>query len=73
MHIDAKQIVYRYNGDPADEDVIQDLLGELPRHQVGEIIERDGEKWRVVHVGEEFTVAGPRQVPVHRVFLSNHL
>lgn len=73
MRADAKHIVYRFNGDPADEEVVEDLLGEFPRHQVGDIVERDGEKWKVVHVGEEFTVSGPRHIPVHRVFLTSHL
>ena len=70
---DIKQIVYRYNGDSKSDEVVQDLVGEIPRHTRGEIIERKGVQWKVAYINDEFTVAGPKQVPIHHVFLTDSL
>jgi hypothetical protein len=63
--------VYRYNGDAATDEVIQDLDGELRVPQKGEFIVRKGVRWKVVQVTIEQTVSVPRNVPVYRVFLTD--
>ncbi len=69
--LDTKQIVYRYNGDPRGDDVVHDLAGEIPRHAKGEIIERNGKQWKVEFINDEFTIVGPKHVPIHHVFLTD--
>jgi hypothetical protein len=46
--LDIKQIVYRYNGDAKSDEVVNDLVGEFPRHAKGEIVERNGKQWKVI-------------------------
>jgi len=67
----AKQIVYRYNGDPNSEQVVNDLTGEMLPHLVGEIVTRNGKQWKVAVIREELDVKGPRAVPVHHVYLTH--
>jgi hypothetical protein len=67
----AKQIVYRYNGDPKSDEVVQDADGVLPTHFMGEFVMRNGKLWKVVNVNDELTVAGPRAIPIHWVFLTD--
>ena len=69
--LDIKQIVYRYNGDAKSDEVVNDLVGEFPRHAKGEIVERNGKQWKVIFINDEFTVGGPQQVPIHHVFLTD--
>lgn len=69
----AKHIVYRYNGDPKSEETVADWTGDLPLHTAGEIVERKGMRWKVVIVNDESTVAGPKAIPIHRVFLTDTL
>ena len=67
----AKQIVYRYNGDPSSEEVVVDSLGEMAVPSQGGVIERKGKRWKVLAVNVETGAKG--QLPVHRVFLSDQL
>ena len=69
--LDIKQIVYRYNGDAKSDEVVNDLVGEFPRRAKGEIIERNGKQWKVIFINDECTIAGPQQVPIHHVFLTD--
>ena len=56
----AKQIVYRYNGDPNSQEFGDDLLGQTRVPDLGTTIERNGELWKVVKVDVE-TRTGPAQ------------
>ena len=69
----GKQIVFRYNGDAASEDIDLDMDGDKSVPQQGSIIERKGERWKVVQVNVERSVTEPFEVPIHRVFLTNEL
>lgn len=69
----AKQIVYRHNGDPRYDETVLDNTGAMPFCRVGEILNKSGKRWRVAVVHEDFTMAGPRAVPIHRVFLTDKL
>ena len=68
---EPKQIVCRYNGDEKSDEVEQDLDGEVDVPQKGHIITRKGKQWKVVHMVKEETVAGPKAIPVYRLFLSD--
>ena len=69
MPKDVKTIVFRYNGDAKSDEEEFDKNGETPRFVKDQIIERKGKKYKVAVVNDEFTVAGPKQVPIHRVYL----
>jgi hypothetical protein len=69
----AKQIVFRYNGDPATEEIDLDMDGDKSVPEQGSFIERKGEQWKVVQVNVEANVSEPFQAPIHRVFLTNEM
>jgi len=69
----AKQIVFRYNGDPATEEHVADLEGEETIPTQGAIVERKRKQWKVVAVHKEERVTTPKAIPVYRVYLSDLL
>jgi hypothetical protein len=69
----AKQIVFRYNGNPAAEESDLDMDGDKSVPKQGSPIERRGERWKVVQVSVEASMAEPFEVSIHRVSLTNKL
>jgi hypothetical protein len=69
----AKQIVYRYNGDATTEEIEDDRDGEIEVHKHGEIVKRNGTTWKVVLVTVDETVAGPKAIPVVRIYLTDQI
>jgi hypothetical protein len=69
----AKQIVFRYNGDPPTEETDLDMDGDKSVPEQGTLIERRGERWKVVRVNIETSAEEPFAVPIYRVFLTNEL
>jgi hypothetical protein len=69
----AKQMVYRYNGDATSDEVEVDRDGEITVPERDQIVMRKDKRWKVVHVITEVTVAGPQAIPVVRVFLTDQL
>ena len=67
----AKQIVVRYNGDPTTEVSDLDMDGDKPVPKQGSLIDRKGERWRVVQVNMERSTEEPFAVPIYRIFLTN--
>jgi hypothetical protein len=69
----AKEIVFRYNDDPTSEEIDLDMDGDKSVPEQGSLVERKGERWKVVQVSVETSVTEPFEVPIHRVFLTNKL
>jgi hypothetical protein len=69
----AKQIVFRYNGDPTTEETDLDMDGDKSVPEQGTLIERRGERWKVARVNMETSMTEPFEVPIYRVFLTNEL
>jgi hypothetical protein len=69
----AKQIVFRYNGDPATDETDLDMDGDKSVPAQGSSDERKVERWKVQEVKIQTDPAEPFEVPVHRVFLSNEV
>lgn len=69
----AKQIVFRYNGEPASDEVEVDLGGDIRIPQKGDVIERKGKRWKVVQVNTETSLNAKGPIPVVRVFLTDQL
>ena len=68
----GKQTIYRYNGNPSNDEVVFDRKGELPLCWVGEKLKRNGKQWQVSVVRNDLDMVGTgRSVPVHRVFLTD--
>jgi hypothetical protein len=68
----AKQIVFRYDGDPNTEEIDLDMDGDKSVPEQGSFIDRKGQRWKVVQVKVETSIAEPFEVPIHRVFLTNN-
>ncbi len=69
----AKQIVFRYNGDPTTEESDLDMDGDKSVPKQGAVIERRGKRWKVVQVNVEISAEEPFAVPTYRVSLTNEL
>ena len=69
----AKQIVFRYNGDPTTEETDLDMDGDKSVPEPGSFIDRRGERWKVAQVSMESSMAEPFEVPIYRVSLTNEL
>jgi hypothetical protein len=69
----AKQLVFRYNGDPTSEESDLDMDGDKSVPEQGSIIDRRGGRWKVVQVNMETIAEEPFAVPIYRVFLTNEL
>ena len=69
----AKQIVFRYNGDPTTEESDLDMDGDKSVPEQGTLIERRGERWKVAQVSMETSAEEPFAVPIYRVSLTNKL
>jgi hypothetical protein len=67
----AKQIVFRYNNDPATEEIDLDMDGEKSTPELGSFVERKGKRWKVIQVKIETNAAEPFEVPIHRIFLAD--
>jgi hypothetical protein len=65
----AKQIIFRYNDDPTTEEVDLDMDGDKSIPEQGVLIERKGQRWKVLRVNVETNATEPFEVPVHRIFL----
>ena len=68
----GKQIIYRFNGDPKDDETVSDSTGSFPFRRAGETITRNGNQWRVTIVRDDYDMSASRAaIPVHRVFLTD--
>jgi hypothetical protein len=67
----ATQTVFRYNDDPKNDQVMNDLVGTMPRHIVGDFVNRKGKRWKVAVVIHERTDERSDTIPLHRVFLTD--
>ena len=69
----AKQIVFRYNGDPTTEETDLDMDGDKSVAEQGSFIDRRDERWKVAQVSMETSAEEHFGVPIYRVFLTNEL
>ena len=67
----AKQIVFRYHGDPTTEESDLDMDGDKSVPEPGSFIDRRGERWKVAQVSMETSAEEPFAVPIYRVSLTD--
>ena len=65
----ARNIVYRYNGDPASEKTKFDRDDEIPIPKKDEIVRNRGADWKVVKVDTESSVTESKAIPIYRIYL----
>jgi|HubBroStandDraft_4_1064222.scaffolds.fasta_scaffold1992326_1 hypothetical protein len=65
----SRQIVYRYEGKPEDDDVILDIRGKQVIPEKGSVIHRKAKAWRVVMVAQ-FSASKDSPIPVITVLLT---
>jgi hypothetical protein len=68
-----KQIAYWYNAEPAPDETILDIDGDMMVPVKGDIIKRSGRQWKVEVVLIQHTIVGQRALPVHKVYLTDKL
>jgi hypothetical protein len=71
MRKNAKQVVYRYNGVAASDEVEVDLDGDLSIPEQGQLVNRNGKLWKCAGSITELSSTGA--IPVVRVFLGDSL
>jgi hypothetical protein len=67
METEAKQFVFRYNGDASTDEEENDFIGDQPVPEVGDVVERKGKKWKVAHIFRDLG----RPVLLYKVFLTD--
>jgi hypothetical protein len=64
---DPKRIIYRYNGNARNQEVVEDLFDEVILPRRGNVVLRKGKKWAVVSVMTESTC---QALPTAWIFLT---
>jgi hypothetical protein len=64
----AKQVVYRYNGDPKSEETEPDLYGGGAVPEKDAVLKRKGKSWTVVKVDIE---TSGKNIPIYRIYLTD--
>jgi hypothetical protein len=67
-----KEIVFRYNGDPYTQTVVQDRTGKHRGHFAGDILNQDGKQWKVAVVRNENRFEEKGSKVIQRVFLTDN-
>jgi hypothetical protein len=67
----AKRLIYRYDGDPNTQEVVEDHYDEIPVPHRGDLILRKGKKWCVATVMIERTNSAMPEIIW--IFLKLHL
>jgi hypothetical protein len=65
----SRQIIYRYEGKPEDDDVILDIRGDQVFPKKGAVIHRKAKAWRVVMVAQA-SATKDNPIPVITVLLT---
>jgi hypothetical protein len=63
--------IFRYNGIPSDDRIINDLSGAGPPHILGDIVKLNDKSWKVVGVVYGLVRDGEVPISLHRVFLTD--
>ena len=67
----AKQVVFRYNGNPTSDELELDLDDEMVVPERNDLITLKSEQWKVIHVTKEETITVPTAIPIVRIYLTN--
>jgi hypothetical protein len=68
----GKQMIYRYNGDPRNDEIVSDRTGRVPLSWAGEMLRRNGKEWLVAVIRYDLDMVGSAlAVPIHRIFLTD--
>jgi hypothetical protein len=65
----ARQIVYRFNGNPSTDETENDFDDSIQIPAIGSMYSHNGKVWFVSRVLVEEDLRGPRSIPKVRIFL----
>jgi hypothetical protein len=65
------QIVYRYNGNEANDEGIDDPTGKEFIPLKDQVVRRKGQLWKVVMVTKKTTVGDPKAIPIHVIAVTD--
>ena len=68
----SRQIVYRYEGKPEDDEVVLDVEANEAIPKKGAVISRKGKAWMVDLVSTKFSLGKDSPLPVLTIFLTKH-
>jgi hypothetical protein len=68
----AKQVVYRFNGEPKNDKVVQDLDDEIKGPAKDSVIGIDGKDWKVVMVTMTHSLDARGPIPVMTIYLTDN-
>lgn len=71
MHEHARQLIYRYMGNPPWNEIKADLDGDMAIPMEGSIVEHHGKHWRVSGIGIKDEPHGC--IPVYTIILNDLL
>jgi len=67
-----KEVIYRYDGNPDNEEILIDIAGTIPIPAAEDVIMRRGRTWKVAYADVE-RAANDGHVPVVSVFLVENI
>lgn len=67
-----KQVVYRFNANPKDDQVKLDTDDEIIEPSRGDVLDIDGKKWRVNMVVTEHSLSTKGPIPVVTIYLTDN-
>jgi hypothetical protein len=68
----GKQVVFRFNGDPKNDETITDRHGAMLPWRVGDVFKKAGKQWRVEVVRNDLNMDRSKTViPIQRVYLTD--
>jgi hypothetical protein len=67
----ARQMVYRFNGDPSTDETETDFNDSMQIPAAGSMCSQNGKTWFVSRVSVEEDLRGPRPIPRVQIFLTD--
>ena len=67
-----KQVVYRFNGNPTNDKVVEDLDDEIKGPAKDSTINIDGKDWKVVMVTMTHSLEAKGPIPVMMIYLTDN-
>jgi hypothetical protein len=66
-----KQVVYRFNARPENDQVKVDLDDEIELPSKGSVLVIDGKRWKVIEIMTERSLDARGPIPVVTIYLTN--
>jgi hypothetical protein len=71
MRDEIQMVVYRFNGDPRTDERIKKTVSRIGLPRTGDMIVRNGKKWKVSITRQDYIFLERAAIPVYRIFLTD--